>query len=88
MAEDRPEDYLAGAVGELGMTWGHIQRAMAHLTRSKRQDVAEHVKELGGCARLVSQLEERIKAKYREGSGYPPSIRCVSGRSALLRGNL
>lgn len=75
MAEDRPEDYLAGAVGELGMTWGHIQRAMAHLTRSKREDMAEHVKDLGGCARLVSQLEERIKAKYRELTGYPGSTK-------------
>jgi len=73
MAEVRPEDYLAGAVGELAMTWGHIQRAMAQLTRSKRQDMAQHVKDLGGCARLVSQLEESIKAKYREASGYPGS---------------
>jgi hypothetical protein len=71
VAEDRPEDFLAGAVGELGMTWGHIQRAMAHLTRSNREDMAEHIRELGGCARLVAQLEERIKAKYRELTGYP-----------------
>ncbi len=73
MAEERPEDFLAGAVGELGMTWGHLQRAMAHLTRSKREDMAEPVRELGGCARLVTQLEERIKAKYRELTGYPGS---------------
>ncbi|MDQ6790884.1 MAG: hypothetical protein M3075_09580 [Candidatus Dormibacteraeota bacterium] len=73
MAEVRPEDYLAGAVGELGMTWGHLQRAMVYLTRSKRQDMAEHVKDLGGCARLVSQLEDHIKAQYREASGYPGS---------------
>lgn len=73
MAEERPDDFLAGAVGELGMTWGHIQRAMAHLTRSKREDMAQHVQELAGCARLVTQLEDRIKAKYREVTGYPGS---------------
>jgi hypothetical protein len=35
--------------------------------------MAEHVKDLGGCARLVSQLEDHIKAQYREASGYPGS---------------
>ena len=53
--------YLAAAVGEVGMAWGHVQRALLHCRRTGRQDLGQIAVELNGIGVALTSIEDRLK---------------------------
>ena len=56
MAELRDVDFLAAAVGETGMAWDHVQRALLHCRRSGREDVSNLALQLDRIGRDLTGI--------------------------------
>ena len=60
MQEDtRP--LLAAAIGEVGMGWGHVQRALLNCRRTGRDDVTQIAVELHGMGVALVSIEDRLR---------------------------
>jgi hypothetical protein len=59
MEESR--ELLASAVGEVGMAWGHVQRALLNCRRSGRQEVSQIALELNGIGVSLVSVEDRLR---------------------------
>ena len=47
MGDAKDVDFMAAAVGEVGMAWGHTERALLHCRRSGRPEVSNLAISLG-----------------------------------------
>src|SRR5437868_2474879 len=66
MAEKRDLDFVAAAVGEVGMAWGHTQRALLHCRRSSIHQVSDQAVSLNEIGRSLEGIEEILRRVYRE----------------------
>ena len=55
MPQSPDMDSIAAAIGEVGMAWGHTERALLHCRRSGRPDVSNLAISL---ARVADELEK------------------------------
>jgi hypothetical protein len=69
MAEMRDADVLAAAVGEVGMAWGHTQRALLHCRRTGREDVSQLAVELNEIGNRLIRIEDVLRTIYRDVQG-------------------
>jgi hypothetical protein len=66
MAQMRDADFLAAAVGEVGMAWGHTQRALLQCRRMGRWDVSQLAIELNEIGNRLIRMEDVLRNVYRE----------------------
>ena len=66
MAEKRDLDFAAAAVGEVGMAWGHTQRALLHCRRCGIQQIIDQAVSLNEIGRRLEGIEEVLRRVYRE----------------------
>ena len=69
MAEAKDIEFLAAAVGEAGMAWGHVQRCLLHCRRSGRQGISDLVLKLDEIGKQLTTIEDTLRRAYRESSG-------------------
>jgi hypothetical protein len=68
MAETRDVEFLAAAVGEAGMAWGHTQRCLLHCRRSGRQEISDLVLKLDEIGKQLTSIEDTLRRVYRDAS--------------------
>jgi hypothetical protein len=68
MAEARDVEFLAAAVGEAAMAWGHVQRCLLHCRRSGRQDISDLLLNLDEMGKQLTTTEDTLRRVYRETS--------------------
>jgi hypothetical protein len=64
MAEDI-KAYLAASIGEVGMAWGHVQRALLHCRRTGRQDISQVVVDLNRIGNELTAIEDQLRAIFQ-----------------------
>jgi hypothetical protein len=69
MTNVRDLDFMAAAIGEVGMAWGHTERALLHCRRSGRPDVSNLAIKLAELADELEGTEVILRRLYREASG-------------------
>jgi hypothetical protein len=57
---------MAAAIGEVGMAWGHTERALLHCQRSGRPDVSNLAISLAQLADELERIEVSLRRLYRE----------------------
>jgi hypothetical protein len=66
MGEIKDVDFMAAAVGEGGMAWGHTERALLHCRRSGRPGVSNLAITLAELADELEGIESTLRRLYRE----------------------
>jgi hypothetical protein len=66
MAVRRDLDFVAAALGEVGMAWGHAQRALLHCRRSGIPQISDQAVSLNEIGRRLEGIEEVLRRVYRE----------------------
>jgi hypothetical protein len=69
MAEARDVEFLAAAVGETAMAWGHVQRCLLHCRRSGRQEISDFLLKLDEIGKQLTTIEDTLRRVYREANG-------------------
>jgi hypothetical protein len=69
MGDAKDVDFMAAAVGEVGMAWGHTERALLHCRRSGRPEVSNLAISLAEVADELEGIELTLRRLYREASG-------------------
>ncbi len=64
MAEDI-RAYLAASIGEVGMAWGHVQRALLHCRRTGRHDVSQLVLDLNRIGNELRAIEDHLRSIFK-----------------------
>jgi hypothetical protein len=64
-------DSIAAAIGEVGMAWGHTERALLHCRRSGRPDVSNLAISLAQLADELEKIEVSLRRLYREAEPAP-----------------
>jgi hypothetical protein len=68
MAEAGDVEFLAAAVGEAGMAWGHVQRCLLHCRRSGREEISDLVLKLDEIGKQLTTIEDTLRRVYRQTS--------------------
>jgi hypothetical protein len=68
MAEAGDVEFLAAAVGEAGMAWGHVQRCLLHCRRLGLQEISDLVLKLDEIGKQLTTIEDTLGRVYRETS--------------------
>ncbi len=62
MANDSYQtEFVAAAVGDVGMAWGHVQRALLYCRRSGWHEVSQIAVELNGIGTALTGIEDRLR---------------------------
>jgi hypothetical protein len=69
MTNVRDLDFMAAAIGEVGMAWGHTERALLQCRRSGRPDVSNLAIKLAELADELEGTEVTLRRLYREAFG-------------------
>jgi preprotein translocase subunit Sss1 len=65
MANDSYQtEFVAAAVGEVGMAWGHVQRALLYCRRSGREEISQIAVELNGIGIALTGIEDRLRGIF------------------------
>jgi hypothetical protein len=57
---------IAAAIGEVGMAWGHTERALLHCRRSGQPDVSNLAISVARLADDLEKIEVLLRRLYRE----------------------
>ena len=56
---------VATAVGEVGMAWGHVQRALLSCRRSGWSEISQIAVELNGIGIALTGIEDRLRQIFQ-----------------------
>ncbi len=66
MANDSNQsESVAAAVGEVGMAWGHVQRALLSCRRSGWPEISQIAVELNGIGIALTGIEDRLRRIFQ-----------------------
>ena len=65
MTQRGDAEFLAAAVGEVAMAWGHTQRTLLYCRRTRHEEVTQLAVELYEIGNRLTGIEDLLRSLYR-----------------------